>query len=75
MPGNIFHDNGYHFLGALYRRLASHPAIELTTFSDCLKNKTVVKPLSKLVAGSWVYGTFSTWIGSRRQKSWLGHAG
>ncbi len=59
-----FHDNGYHFLGALYRRLASHPAIELTTFSDCLKNKTVVKPLSKLVAGSWVYGTFSTWIGS-----------
>lgn len=59
-----FHDNGYHFLDALYRRLASHPAIELTTFSDCLKNKTVVKPLSKLVAGSWVYGTFSTWIGS-----------
>ncbi len=59
-----FPDNGYHFLSALYTRLASHPAIELTTFSDCLKSKTVVKPLSKLVAGSWVYGSFSTWIGS-----------
>ncbi|MDD1633422.1 MAG: glycoside hydrolase, partial [Methylococcaceae bacterium] len=59
-----FPDNGYHFLSALYRRLANHPAVELTTFSDCLKNKAVVKPLSKLVAGSWVYGTFSTWIGS-----------
>lgn len=59
-----FPDNGYHFLSALYRQLASHPAIELTTFSECLKNKTIVKPLSSLVAGSWVYGTFSTWIGS-----------
>jgi alpha-amylase/alpha-mannosidase (GH57 family) len=59
-----FPDNGYHFLNALYSRLASHPAIELSTFSDCLKNKAVVKPLSKLVAGSWVYGSFSTWIGS-----------
>ncbi len=59
-----FPDNGYHFLSALYSRLASHPGIELTTFSDCLKSKAVVKPLSRLVSGSWVYGTFSTWIGS-----------
>ncbi len=58
-----FPDNGYHFLSALYARLANHPAIELTTFSECLKNKVEVKPLSALVAGSWVYGTFSTWIG------------
>jgi len=59
-----FPDNGYHFLSALYGRLSSHPSIELTTFSDCLKNKAVVKPLATVVAGSWVYGTFSTWIGS-----------
>lgn len=58
-----FPDNGYHFLHALYRRLAEHPQIELTTFSECLKHDIRVKPLSKLVAGSWVYGTFSTWIG------------
>ncbi|MFZ2168774.1 MAG: glycoside hydrolase family 57 protein [Methylococcaceae bacterium] len=66
-----FPENGYHFLSALYNRLSSHPAIELTTFSECLKNKTVVKPLTKLVAGSWVYGTFSTWIGSAdKNRGW-----
>lgn len=66
-----FPDNGYHFLTALYSRLASHPEIDLTTFSDCLKNKSVVKPLSTIVAGSWVYGTFSTWIGSSdKNRGW-----
>ncbi|MDD1618195.1 MAG: glycoside hydrolase [Methylococcaceae bacterium] len=66
-----FPDNGYHFLSALYSRLANHPSIELTTFSECLKSKTLVKPLSKLVAGSWVYGTFSTWIGSSdKNRGW-----
>jgi alpha-amylase/alpha-mannosidase (GH57 family) len=37
----------------------------------------VVKPLAKLVAGSWVYGTFSTWIGdSDKNRGWdmLGEA-
>ncbi len=58
-----FPDNGYYFLSALYRRLSDHPRIELTTFSECLQQDVAVKPLSKLVAGSWVYGTFSTWIG------------
>lgn len=56
-------DNGYHFLSALYRRLAEHPGIELTTFSDCLDNGVPALELPKLVAGSWVYGTFSTWMG------------
>jgi len=66
-----FPDNGYHFLSALYQRLASHPGIELTTFSDCLKDKAEVKPLAKLVAGSWVYGTFSTWIGDTdKNRGW-----
>ncbi|OAI17617.1 glycoside hydrolase [Methylomonas lenta] len=58
-----FPDNGYHFLTALYQRLADHPLIELTTFSACLESKVPIKPLSQLVAGSWVYGSFSTWIG------------
>ncbi|MFU8789089.1 MAG: glycoside hydrolase [Methylobacter sp.] len=66
-----FPDNGYHFLSALYQRLASHPSIELTTFSECLKDKADVKPLAKLVAGSWVYGTFSTWIGDTdKNRGW-----
>jgi alpha-amylase/alpha-mannosidase (GH57 family) len=55
-------ENAYHFLSALYARLAQHPAIELTTFSDCLEHYPV-KRLRALTAGSWVHGTFSTWIG------------
>lgn len=72
-----FPENGYHFLSALYKNLSQHPAIELATFSECLKAKAVVKPLAKLVAGSWVYGTFSTWIGdSDKNRGWdmLGEA-
>jgi len=66
-----FPDNGYYFLSALYQRLAVHPDIELTTFSECLQNKVEVKPLTKLVAGSWVYGTFSTWIGDAdKNRGW-----
>jgi alpha-amylase/alpha-mannosidase (GH57 family) len=66
-----FPENGYHFLSTLYKRLTLHPAIELTTFSECLKNKTATKPLSRLVAGSWVYGTFSTWIGDAdKNRGW-----
>lgn len=56
-------ENGFHFLSALYRRLVAHPGLELTTFGDCIDAGLVPAALSELVAGSWVYGTFSTWIG------------
>ncbi len=55
--------NGYYFLEALYRRLAGHPELELTTFSESLEDNVEPAELPKLVAGSWVYGSFSTWIG------------
>lgn len=58
-------ENGYHFLTALYDTLASEPSFRLMTFSEYLKEKpTEIQELPNLVAGSWVYGTFSTWIGS-----------
>lgn len=65
-------ENGYHFLSALYRRLSAHPRLRLTTFSDCLADDEVrCRPLSTMVAGSWVYGTFSTWIGdSEKNRAW-----
>jgi len=66
-----FPENGYHFLRAFYQRLADHPQIELTTFSECLDNKVAVKKLPKLMGGSWVYGTFSTWVGdSDKNRGW-----
>ena len=55
-------NNGYYFLSALYGTLADHPHIELTTFSEALETVPVHR-MKKLTAGSWVYGTFSTWIG------------
>lgn len=61
--------NGYYFLNELYKALASHPSIEMTTFSDIINMQRSgalppAKILPQVAAGSWVYGTFSTWIGS-----------
>jgi len=64
--------NGYHFLNDLYSSLESHQTINTTNYRDYLDLRAsgggngLVKEaeLPGLVAGSWVYGTFSTWIGS-----------
>lgn len=65
-------DNGYHFLDGLYRALSDHPRITPTTFSRCLDDSPgEIGTLPRLVAGSWVYGTFSTWIGdSEKNQAW-----
>ena len=58
-------ENGYHFLNSLYSKLSTNENIKLTTFSEYLnsfKPKTILK---EIVSGSWVYGTFSTWIGEK----------
>lgn len=63
--------NGYYFLRALYQRLASHPRLRMTTFTDCLREGVAVEPLPRLVAGSWINGDLSTWIGSpSRNRAW-----
>ncbi|HLP97455.1 MAG TPA: glycoside hydrolase family 57 protein [Sideroxyarcus sp.] len=62
--------NAYYFLSELYAKLEAHPEIITTTFHECVQSlgdpEIPVAPskLHHLVAGSWVYGTFSTWIGS-----------
>lgn len=64
-------NNGYYFLSALYKKLAAHPRIELTTFSDYLAQHQRRAVLPRIVAGSWVYGTFSTWIGDKdKNRAW-----
>jgi alpha-amylase/alpha-mannosidase (GH57 family) len=63
--------NGYYFLNTLYERLAEHENIELTTFSECLMAGVEPAELPKMMAGSWVYGTFSTWIGEKdKNRGW-----
>ena len=56
-------ENAYHFLHQLYEGLAAHATLELTTFSRFLARQPRPQTLPGLVAGSWVYGSFSTWIG------------
>jgi len=64
-------ENGYHFLTALYKQLSEHAGFELTTFSECLEAGLEPQPMKSLVAGSWVYGTFSTWIGDAdKNRGW-----
>ncbi|MGH8035987.1 MAG: hypothetical protein ACREO9_12225, partial [Lysobacterales bacterium] len=65
-----FPENGWQFLHVLYTRLAAHPDIRLTTFTDALQG-IVPQTLPRLVAGSWVHGTFSTWIGEpSKNRAW-----
>ncbi len=62
--------NGYHFLNHLYQTLSEHPLVRPTTFSE-LTESTKTHVLEKLCAGSWVYGSFSTWIGEKdKNRAW-----
>ena len=56
-------DNGHHFLDALYAQMSSRSLIKPGTFAEQAAS-VPAKPLARLAAGSWVYGSFSTWIGS-----------
>jgi alpha-amylase/alpha-mannosidase (GH57 family) len=76
--------NAYYFLTSLYQTLVEHPYIEMATFSEVTRHCTAVgvnKPLGDanivpqqlagMVAGSWVYGTFSTWVGDpAKNRAW-----
>lgn len=67
---DYYPENGYYFLSALYRRLTEHPQIQLTTYQELLDTPPAQK-LNRIVAGSWVFGTFSTWIGNKdKNRAW-----
>lgn len=62
--------NGFYFLDDLYKLLETHPAICTTTYRDYIastENTDNIVTLPILAAGSWVYGTFSTWIGDQEK--------
>ncbi len=76
--------NAFYFLSALYKALESHASIRPTTFDAFLRSApsgdaqaadglqpAATHKLEHLVAGSWVYGNFSTWIGSGdKNRAW-----
>ncbi len=64
-------ENGYHFLSALYEKLVAHKGIKLTTYSEFLSSPKERTRVNEVVAGSWVYGTLSTWIGEAdKNRAW-----
>ncbi len=69
--------NGFYFLDHLYTELEHHTKIHTSTYSDYLKLGAIrtdtarTEVLTDIVAGSWVYGNFSTWIGCRdKNNAW-----
>jgi alpha-amylase/alpha-mannosidase (GH57 family) len=64
-------ENAYHFLSGLYQTLAKHPVLKMSTFSKFLEGRPDHVELPNMVSGSWVYGNFSTWVGSSdKNRGW-----
>ncbi|MBI5330710.1 MAG: glycoside hydrolase [Betaproteobacteria bacterium] len=64
--------NGYYFLSQLYLALSGMNGVRTTTFAEYLDlYPDQVRELPHLVAGSWVYGDFATWMGdAAKNRGW-----
>jgi alpha-amylase/alpha-mannosidase (GH57 family) len=67
--------NGWYFLSEMYAQLARHPKLRLATLSELVDEQRAAGAapalLSQLRAGSWVYGTLSTWMGDTdKNRGW-----
>jgi alpha-amylase/alpha-mannosidase (GH57 family) len=64
--------NGFYFLSELFAALTTHAAIRPTTFGEYLElYPDTWGALPRLVAGSWVYGDFTTWMGdAAKNRAW-----
>jgi alpha-amylase/alpha-mannosidase (GH57 family) len=61
--------NGAYFLDALYAALSHSDQIKMVTFAQASNLPT--RTLPAICAGSWVYGSFSTWIGcTDKNRGW-----
>ena len=56
--------NGWYFFEELYSQLAAQEGIRTCTLAEAIpRHQPRCRTLPPLIAGSWVYGTLSTWIG------------
>lgn len=68
-----YKQDGLPFLESLYERLSHHTGIQLVTVAEFLDQfpATVSLPADKLHSGSWVDGSFTTWIGDpAKNRAW-----
>lgn len=56
-------ENGHYFLDSFYKKLGKHKSLKTRLYSG-IDHQVREEKLNALVSGSWVYGSFSTWIGS-----------
>ena len=69
----FYPQDGIPFLENLYRTLSHHPQIKLVTVSEFLEQfpTTTTIPSQQLHSGSWVDGSFTTWIGDpAKNRAW-----
>lgn len=68
-----YEQDGKPFLESLYQTLSDHSDIKLVTVSEFLDQfpATETLPASRLHSGSWVDGSFTTWIGDpAKNRAW-----
>jgi len=66
----FYENNGWDFFSSLYTALSSSPWCSTLTMDEAssLKNSGV---LDHLAPGSWIHGTFDTWVGHReKNRAW-----
>jgi alpha-amylase/alpha-mannosidase (GH57 family) len=69
----FYPQDGKPFLETLYQSLSNEPHIKLVTVSEFLDKypATATIPAEQLHSGSWVDGSFSTWIGDpAKNRAW-----
>ncbi|MBE8999374.1 glycoside hydrolase [Nostoc sp. LEGE 12447] len=69
----FYPEDGKPFLEALYQSLSDEPHLKLVTVSEFLEEfpATATIPGGQLHSGSWVDGSFTTWIGDRaKNRAW-----
>lgn len=69
----FYQQDGKPFLENLYGQLSEHEGIKLVTVSEYLDQfpVTATLPADKLHSGSWVDGSFTTWIGDPvKNRAW-----
>ncbi|HUX08457.1 MAG TPA: glycoside hydrolase family 57 protein [Acidobacteriota bacterium] len=65
-------DNGRQFFEELFSRLQATEWLETITPSEALEREDIEKRrLDRVTAGSWIYGTLTTWIGHpEKNRGW-----
>lgn len=68
-----YHQDGKPFLESLYQTLSEHSEIQLVTVSEFLDQFPATETIQsdRLHSGSWVDGSFTTWIGDpAKNRAW-----